>query len=109
MPPPLTIAFLAAAATLSVIGCRGGEETKDEPASRSVAAPPAARAPATSPDGGNAAARSFYADRFSRRPSPAAMTDLGRALFFDRSLSASGQMSCATCHDPAFAYGPPND
>lgn len=25
---------------------------------------------------------------------------LGHALFFDRRLSASGQVSCATCHDP---------
>jgi cytochrome c peroxidase len=33
---------------------------------------------------------------------------LGKKLFFDPSLSASGKISCATCHDPAFAYGPPN-
>src|SRR5262245_31505053 len=33
----------------------------------------------------------------------------GRARFFDASPSASGRMSCATCHDPAYAYGPPND
>ncbi|HEY2435062.1 MAG TPA: cytochrome c peroxidase [Vicinamibacterales bacterium] len=39
--------------------------------------------------------------------SPAAK--VGKALFFDRSLSASGRMSCATCHDPAHAYAPPND
>jgi cytochrome c peroxidase len=39
--------------------------------------------------------------------SPAARA--GRALFFDASLSASGRMACATCHDPQFAYGPPND
>jgi len=39
--------------------------------------------------------------------SPAAR--VGRELFFDTSLSASGRMSCATCHDPRFAYGPPND
>jgi len=37
------------------------------------------------------------------------MTALGRALFFDASLSASGQMSCATCHDPRFAFGPAGD
>lgn len=37
------------------------------------------------------------------------MTELGRGLFFDPQLSASGAMSCATCHDPHFAYGPPND
>jgi cytochrome c peroxidase len=39
--------------------------------------------------------------------SPAA--EVGRALFFDPSLSATGAMSCATCHDPDHAYGPPND
>jgi cytochrome c peroxidase len=33
---------------------------------------------------------------------------LGRALFFDPALSASGKQSCASCHDPAYAYGPPN-
>ncbi len=30
-------------------------------------------------------------------------------MFFDVRLSGAGAMSCATCHDPAFAYGPPND
>src|SRR6185436_3545900 len=34
--------------------------------------------------------------------------ELGRKLFFDPALSASGRISCASCHDPAFAYGPPN-
>lgn len=33
---------------------------------------------------------------------------LGRQIFFDTALSASGQMACATCHDPNHAYGPPN-
>ena len=33
---------------------------------------------------------------------------LGRQLFFDASLSASGKLACASCHDPAHAYGPPN-
>jgi cytochrome c peroxidase len=33
---------------------------------------------------------------------------LGRQIFFDPSLSASGRVSCATCHDPSHAYGPPN-
>ncbi len=38
--------------------------------------------------------------------SPAAV--LGKKIFFDKDLSASGKMACATCHDPQFAYGPPN-
>jgi cytochrome c peroxidase len=38
----------------------------------------------------------------------ASMTDLGRKLFREPALSASGQMSCASCHDPVRAFGPPN-
>ena len=38
--------------------------------------------------------------------SPAAQ--LGRQIFSDASLSASGKQSCATCHDPAHAYAPGN-
>ncbi len=44
-------------------------------------------------------------------PPPRALTaaaEVGRLLFFDKSLSASGNMACATCHDPGHAYGPPN-
>jgi cytochrome c peroxidase len=37
-----------------------------------------------------------------------ALGELGRKLFFDPSLSASGKMACATCHDPRHAFGPPN-
>jgi cytochrome c peroxidase len=37
----------------------------------------------------------------------ARLTTLGRAMFFDRSLSASGQVACASCHAPRHAYGPP--
>ncbi len=51
----------------------------------------------------------FYATHFEKTPTPGAMTALGRALFFDKALSASGSMSCASCHDPAHFYGPPND
>src|SRR5262249_32160505 len=33
----------------------------------------------------------------------------GKKIFFDKTLSASGKLACASCHDPAHAYGPPND
>jgi len=36
------------------------------------------------------------------------MAALGKKIFFDTSLSASGHLSCATCHSPTHAYGPPN-
>jgi cytochrome c peroxidase len=38
-----------------------------------------------------------------------AMAKLGREIFFDASLSSSGTMSCASCHSPDRAYGPPNE
>lgn len=34
------------------------------------------------------------------------LTALGRAIFFDAELSPSGEVSCASCHDPKHAYGP---
>ncbi len=37
-----------------------------------------------------------------------ALARLGRSLFYDTRLSASGRMSCASCHVPADAYGPPS-
>lgn len=40
-------------------------------------------------------------------PPDEALAALGRSIFFDRSLSASGELACATCHDPRYAYGPP--
>ena len=57
---------------------------------------------------GSATAQSFYATPFEKKPDAAALTDLGRALFSDTALSASGRMSCASCHNPAHAYGPPD-
>jgi cytochrome c peroxidase len=50
----------------------------------------------------------FYGASFEKPPAPAAMAAVGRSLFFDPSLSASGKLACATCHDPAHAFGPPD-
>jgi cytochrome c peroxidase len=38
-----------------------------------------------------------------------AMAQLGKQIFYDASLSASGALSCASCHSPDHTYGPPND
>lgn len=46
---------------------------------------------------------------FGDHPTVAQMTELGRRIFFDRSLSRSGRMACATCHDPAHGFGPPDE
>lgn len=37
-----------------------------------------------------------------------AMAQLGQAIFHDQTLSGSGKMSCASCHDPANSYAPNN-
>lgn len=38
----------------------------------------------------------------------AALTAIGRRMFSDAKLSGSGRLSCASCHSPRHAYGPPN-
>jgi cytochrome c peroxidase len=38
-----------------------------------------------------------------------AVAALGKQVFYDASLSASGKQSCASCHSPEHSYGPPND
>ncbi len=38
-----------------------------------------------------------------------AMAQLGRQIFYDANLSSSGQLSCASCHSPQHAYGPPSE
>jgi len=46
-----------------------------------------------------------------RRPPAAplsALAVLGKEIFYDTSLSASGVQSCASCHSAQHAYGPPN-
>ena len=47
-----------------------------------------------------------HADSSDAAPTPAS---LGAKIFRDVSLSASGQMSCATCHNPANAHAQTND
>jgi cytochrome c peroxidase len=69
----------------------------DEPAETHAAARTAA--PAARPPVGPATPR-------PRELSAAARA--GKQLFFDKRLSASGAMACATCHDPDHAYGPAN-
>jgi len=53
-------------------------------------------------------APAFYATPFARTPNVAELTSLGREMFFDPDLSASGKLSCASCHDPQHAYGTPD-
>jgi cytochrome c peroxidase len=38
-----------------------------------------------------------------------ALMKLGQDLFFEKALSGSGRMSCASCHDPDHGFTPAND
>jgi cytochrome c peroxidase len=58
--------------------------------------------------GRNADNRPFYSSSFEPMPSAAALSALGRQLFADPALSASGKIACATCHDPKHDFGPAN-
>ncbi|MCX7218859.1 MAG: c-type cytochrome [Burkholderiales bacterium] len=72
--------LLSAAFSLMLSACGGGASSS----SSSTATPPAE----------------------AQLSAPAA---LGEKIFKDVSLSASGKMSCATCHDPANAHAPSNN
>jgi cytochrome c peroxidase len=57
----------------------------------------AASAGASSPGTGTAAAST-----------PSLAAQVGQKAFFDPTLSGGKNMSCASCHSPQYAYGPPN-
>jgi len=62
---------------------------------------------ATSGKSGNGAATT--AGSAGPRPPPLSLpAQVGQLAFFDRNLSGGRNMSCASCHDPQYAYGPPN-
>jgi len=54
------------------------------------------------------APQSFYQTAFERKPSANELTELGRLLFFDTRLSASGKMACGSCHSATNAFSAPN-
>jgi cytochrome c peroxidase len=104
MSAPLSFAarwFLGIGAPLAFVALLAGARSDAESRIASVGPAEAVAASAAPP-------ASFYSAPFESRPSAAALTALGRVLFSETALSASGRMSCASCHDPAHAYGPPD-
>jgi cytochrome c peroxidase len=55
-----------------------------------------------------AAAVAAYAPSQKRQPTVPELTAMGRAMFSEPSLSASGRSSCASCHSPDNAFSPSN-
>ncbi len=58
-------------------------------------------------DQGIAAATSPVTQALGVKAALSPMAEMGRRLFFEPRLSASGHLACASCHDPAFAFGSP--
>jgi cytochrome c peroxidase len=50
----------------------------------------------------------YYPYAYGASPSLEQLTAIGRKIFFDKNLSASGKLSCSSCHSPDNAYGSPN-
>ncbi|MDP9097317.1 MAG: cytochrome-c peroxidase, partial [Pseudomonadota bacterium] len=46
---------------------------------------------------------------YGDRPTVEELSALGRKMFFDTGLSASGKQACSSCHDAKHAYGPPDN
>lgn len=113
--PAATFRVIAVSALAGVVvvlcGCGRGDPAAH--AATVAASAPAAVAPSTAagvkPAAAPAYEKAFYTMMATRRPSVPAMAALGKALFFDPALSASGKQACASCHSPTHAYGPPND
>jgi cytochrome c peroxidase len=42
----------------------------------------------------------------AQSPTQDQLVDIGRKMFADPALSASGQLACSNCHVPKYAYGP---
>ena len=50
----------------------------------------------------------YFPLAYADHPTVHDLVSLGKKLFNDKGLSASGQMSCASCHSPSHAFGPAN-
>ncbi len=98
---PAVIALLGAITALTALLLNGCGQQRAE---AEVAASAKSTIPATP-----AYLGATYAPTLKKQPTVAAMAALGRTMFSDPSLSASGKMSCATCHSPEHAFGPPNN
>lgn len=106
---------------LSLAMCQSAQTSQPVPVVSTAADAPAVRDPAalarsrlyhapTLSGAANAAdVDNVYEMQIIALPHVDRMGTLGRRIFFDTNLSGSGKMSCASCHSPAFAYGPSND
>ncbi len=100
---PAVLAIGLAAALLSACGDKNANLP---PAAKSTPAPAAVQAK-HDPDALIAAAARA---RIEAPAAPlSALAELGRKMFYDKSLSGSGKLACSSCHNPEHVYAPGNE
>jgi len=101
-------AFALAASALQA----GADETASDqpkPIDKAALAKSRLYRPPTLPPEANAVeVDNVYSMQMLTLPKQDSMQALGKRLFFDTALSGSGKLSCASCHNPANDYSPPN-
>ena len=108
LPRCATFAFVAMALLLSACGKQEKNNLAASPIAASAAAVPA---PAATPmvTGPSPIARAALARLDAPVVPLSALAELGKKIFNDASLSGSGKLACASCHNPANAHAPAND
>jgi cytochrome c peroxidase len=99
---------LLAAILAAALSAACGDKKSDAPVSAAVPGPLVAPV-AAKPDPDAVIA----AEARARIETPAvplsALAELGRKMFYDKSLSGSGKQACSSCHDPDHAFAPANE
>ncbi|MBV8657365.1 MAG: c-type cytochrome [Burkholderiales bacterium] len=105
-PKRLTVPILFAVAIAA--GLAGCDRQNAQAAQASSVAAPATKA-ATQAAIAQRNAQAAAARIDAKPVALSAAAELGKKMFYDPTLSASGRMACMTCHDPAHAFAPGND
>ena len=100
MPPRISSSVLIAALLL----CSSGIARSASAGTEGSAAASGATSAASEPPGMALAVLPSSVPAPVANPGTAAKAELGRLLFFDPILSARGDVSCATCHDPRWGW-----
>jgi cytochrome c peroxidase len=93
------------------MSCACGDKKAGAPASAApMPATAAASAPAQAKPDPEAVIAAAARARIETPAVPlSALAELGRKMFYDKSLSGSGKLACSSCHDPEHAFAPGNE
>jgi len=90
-------------------GSSGAQQTSLPSSSSATTTSLSSSTVSSSVAGGSVVSSANSSGVIASKPNLSLIAQVGKQIFFDKNLSGSGKMSCATCHDPNYAYGPPNN